>query len=143
MSIDFGKIVTNALSALVAAVFVGAAAIVWQAATSVDDRINDANKDIIKQQSALKATQETIVPELTGVKGAIEELRAEIRSLNKLLSDSNALPDKSEYKDGKPVILEEFRKDIGLDWNQKEINRINDQIDTRQMEIYDERALVK
>ena len=143
MSIDFGKIVTNALSALVAAVFVGAAAIVWQAATSVDDRINDANKDIIKQQSALKATQETIVPELTGVKSAIEELRAEIRSLNKLLSDSNVLPDKSEYKDGKPVILEEFRKDIGLDWNQKEINRIKDQIDTRQMEIYDERSLAK
>ena len=143
MSIDFGKIVTNALSTLVAAVFVGAAAIVWQAATSVDDRINEANRDIIKQQSALKATQETIVPELASMKSTIEDLRAEIRSLNKLLSASNALPDKSEYKEGEPVILDEFRKNIGLDWNQKEINRIKDQIDTRQMEIYDERALAK
>jgi septal ring factor EnvC (AmiA/AmiB activator) len=112
MSIDFGKIVTNALSTLVAAVFVGAAAIVWHAATSVDERINEANKDIIKQQSALKATQETIVPELTNMKSIIEELRAEIRSLNKLLSDTKALPERTEYKEGEPVILKEFTKNI-------------------------------
>jgi septal ring factor EnvC (AmiA/AmiB activator) len=143
MSIDFGKIVTNALSTLVAAVFVGAAAIVWHAATSVDERINEANKDIIKQQSALKATQETIVPELTNMKSIIEELRAEIRSLNKLLSDTKALPEKTEYKEGEPVILEEFFKNIGPDWKQKEIDRIKDKIDTRQMEIYDERTLDK
>ena len=41
--IDFGKVATNALSMLVGAVFVGAAAIVWNAATTVDDRIEKAS----------------------------------------------------------------------------------------------------
>ena len=64
MNIDYGKIVTNALSTLVAAVFVGAAVIVWNAATSIDDRIQVANEGLIQQQTSIKATQDIIVPEL-------------------------------------------------------------------------------
>ena len=143
MEIDYGKIVTNALSALVAAVFVGAAAIVWHAATTVDDRINEANKYILEQQAALMATQETIVPELADMKSKIQDLRAEIRSLTKLLADANALPDKNDFKPGEPIVLPEFlqNKDPGL--SKQEINRINEQIDTRKMEIYEQRAPLK
>jgi uncharacterized protein YlxW (UPF0749 family) len=139
MQIEFGKIVTNALSTLVAAVFVGAAAIVWQAATSVDDRIKEANHDIVQQQTALKATQETIVPELTSMKRAIEDLQAEIRSLSKLLAEAKALPDNTTYKPGEPLILKEFAKDRNASWSKQETDRINNQIDTRQQEIYKQR----
>lgn len=143
MNIDFGKIVTNALSVLVAAVFVGAATIVWKAATTMDDRIEAAKEEVLAQQSALKATQETIVPELTDMKNTIDELRVEIRSLSKLLAEANALPGGTDYESGKPVVLEEFVKNRDPDWREKEIDRLNKQIDTRQMQIYEQQAARK
>ena len=94
MKIDYGKIVTNALSTLVAAVFVGAAVIVWSAATSIDERIQLANKDITKQQASIKATQEIIVPELTGIKVQIEQIDSQLKSINKLLAESHLLKEK-------------------------------------------------
>ena len=140
MKIDYSKIVTNALSSLVAAVFVGAAAIVWHAANSVDERITEANQDIVRQQTALKATQETIIPELTSMKSIIENLRAEILSLSKLLADADALPKNTEYKSGEPIILDEFLRDKDPAWSKRETDRITEQIDIRQMEIYEQRA---
>ena len=67
MTIDYGKIVTNALSALVATIFVGAAAIVWTAATTIDGKIDAAQADIT-------ASVETLVEE-------VAELKANIKSL--------------------------------------------------------------
>ncbi len=46
MTIDYGKIVTNTLSALVATVFVGAAVIVWNAARRVHLFIQGSNDNI-------------------------------------------------------------------------------------------------
>lgn len=46
MKIDFNKIVTQAITALVVAVFLGAATIVWKGATSVDDKVQNTRDDL-------------------------------------------------------------------------------------------------
>ena len=143
MSVDLGKVFTNAISALVATVFVGAAAIVWNEATSVDARIEEANVEIVRQQTLIKATQDTIVPELTGMKNTIEDLRAEIRSLSQLLADAKALPAETEFQPGQPIILDEFLQNRTPDWNKVQNARIQEQIDTRQMELYEQRIPMK
>jgi hypothetical protein len=43
---EWNKIVTNAISALVVAVFLGAATIVWRGATSVDDKVQTTREDM-------------------------------------------------------------------------------------------------
>ena len=136
MNIDYGKIVTNALSALVAAVFVGAAAIVWKAATSIDDRIKVAKEDILKQQAALKATLEIFAPELATIKNQINEMDLEIKSIGKLPTDAKAVPDGVTYNAGEPIILKEFEANRQPDWQQKELERLKEAIDVRQDQIY-------
>jgi hypothetical protein len=46
MNMEWNKIVTNAISALVVAVFLGAATIVWRGATSVDDKVQTTREDM-------------------------------------------------------------------------------------------------
>jgi len=59
-AVQWGQIVTNAVSTLVAAVFLGAAWIVWNAATTMDQKIESANKELITSQDDLQATQRTL-----------------------------------------------------------------------------------
>jgi hypothetical protein len=138
MEIDYGKIVTNALSALVAATFVGAAVIVWNAATSIDTRIEDANSDIMSQQAAITATQKTIIPELAGIRKKMEDVEGQLKSISKILSESTALQGKISYNPTKPFVLDEFReKKDPKEWIQAEQDRLNNEINTKQMLIYD------
>ena len=53
MTIEWNKIVGNAISALVVAVFLGAATIVWKGATSVDDKVSATREDMTHLISAL------------------------------------------------------------------------------------------
>lgn len=46
MKIEFDKVVTNALSALVVTTFLGAAAIVWKGATTVDSKVQQTRSDM-------------------------------------------------------------------------------------------------
>ena len=136
MRIDFGKIVTNSLSALVAAVFVGAAAIVWKGATSIDDKITKANKNILKQQAALKATQETIVPGLAKITTKMHELESQLRSMNKILAESEHLREKISFDPDKAFVLDNFRmKKPAAELQRIEQHRITEQIDARQKEL--------
>ena len=141
MQIDYGKIVTNALSTLVAAVFVGAAVIVWTAANSIDDKIKVANDDIIKQQAALKATQEVLGRKITDIKSNTETNGKELKSINKILAELEVLRGKVSFDPGKPFILDEFRekKDIKV-LKKEELDRLSNEIDTRQMQIYEQKV---
>ena len=139
MEIDYGKIVTNALSTLVAAVFVGAAVIVWNAATSVDKKISLANKDILNQQAALKATQETIVPKLVAIKFQVGEIENQLKSLNKILAESEILQDKISYNPNQPFVLKEFYKNEDPKIREKgDLDRLQKEIDTKQMQIFEQ-----
>ena len=135
MTIDYGKIVTNALSALVATVFVGAAIIVWNAATSIDTRIEEANAGIKKQQSSIKATQETLIPEVSDIKRKVYDIESQLKSLNQILAETEPTSSKVTFDPDKPFILEKFRDNKNLEeWKEKESRRIKNQIDLRQME---------
>ena len=56
--IDWNSIVTNAVSTLVAAVFVGAAVIVWNSATTINEQIEDATKNVRSNQKELGKSQQ-------------------------------------------------------------------------------------
>ena len=53
MTIEWNKIVTNAISALVVTTFLGAATIVWKGATSVDTKVQSTREDMTHLIDAL------------------------------------------------------------------------------------------
>jgi len=133
VNIDYGKIVTNALSALVATVFVGAAVIVWNAATTVDERIEDAN-------ASMRATQESLIPEVAEVKAKVYEIENQLKSLNKILAETEPTSGKVTYNSDKPFILAPFKSDTTVEeMRDKESKRIRDDIDVRQMQLIEKR----
>lgn len=140
MHIDYGKIVTNALSALVAAVFIGAAAIVWNAATSIDQRISEANQGILSQQAAIQAAQDTFVPEFAEIKATIASIEVQLRSLNLVLAQAETTKEIVTYNPDKGFVLDELRPEYDpVEWQQKESTRLKERIDVRQMEILEKR----
>ena len=46
LKIEWNNIITSAISTLIIAVFLGACAIVWQGATSVDDKVGKTREDL-------------------------------------------------------------------------------------------------
>ncbi len=139
VEIDYGKIVTNALSTLVAAVFVGAAVIVWNAATSVDEKISLANKNTLNQQAAIQATQKTIVPKLVTIEYKIEEIENQLKSINKILAESETLRGKISYNPNQPFILKEFHKKADSKIQKKEEwDKLQKEIDMKQIQIFEQ-----
>ena len=67
MKLDWNKIVCNAITVLVASVFVGAAAQLWSGVQSIDSRI-EAN--LVE----IKATQEVLSGQLDTVNGKLAEV---------------------------------------------------------------------
>lgn len=133
MNVDYGKIVTNALSALVATVFIGAAAIVWKQATSIDQKIEEANGSISVQQVKLEATQTTVVEEIAELRKRIKILESQAMSVTKVLSETDRTKDRVIYERDKPFVLQEFKNQIPPEaFKKEEINRIKEEIDVRQ-----------
>lgn len=140
MTIDYGKIVTNALSALVATVFVGAAVIVWNAATSIDDKINRANQDIKEQQGSMMATHKTLIPEVADIKTKMYDIESQLKSINEILAETEPTSNKVTFDPDKPFILDKFRDNRNQEERrEKESKRIMDQINVRQMELQEKR----
>ena len=96
MKINLGHVLTNAIATLVAAVFVGAMAIVWTGATSVGDEVARATKDIratneqmqktnvdiqrtnnniLQQHVNMEAASETLIEEIAGLKAELATVR--------------------------------------------------------------------
>jgi len=67
MSLDWNKIVCNAITVLVASVFVGAAAQLWSGVQSIDSRI-EAN--LVE----IKATQDVLSEQLDTANGKLAEI---------------------------------------------------------------------
>lgn len=114
MKIDIGHVLTNAIATLVAAVFVGAMAIVWQGATSVGDEVAKAtadirsaneqtqktnadiqrtNNSILQQQVTMEATHETLIEEIAGLQADLEAFRADHQSVVETMSEWQTLID--------------------------------------------------
>ena len=67
MKLDWNKVVCNALTVLVASVFVGAAAQLWSGVQTIDSRI-EAN--LVE----IKATQEVLSEQVDSVNGKLAEI---------------------------------------------------------------------
>ena len=136
MTVDYTKIVTNALSALVATVFIGAAAIVWKQATSIDQKIEEAKGSIRGQQVKLEATQTTVVDEIAELKNRIKTLESQAMSVTKVLSETDRTRDRVKYEIDRPFILKEFKNQTSPEtYKKEEINRIKGEIDIRQQQM--------
>lgn len=78
--INFKKIVENVISYLVTAVFVGACAIVWRGATTVDDRVHATEKSLQALIDNLSAKLTSYEVQLTAQSNQIATVYAEIKS---------------------------------------------------------------
>ena len=67
MKLDFNKIISNSLTVLVATVFVGAAAQLWNGVQGIDQRIADNLVEI-------KATQKVLAPKVDEIASALANL---------------------------------------------------------------------
>lgn len=71
MSLDWDKIVSNAVTVLVATVFVGAAAQLWTGVQTIDSRIDANLVDI-------KSTQEVLAPKVDEIEKRLLEILSKI-----------------------------------------------------------------
>ena len=71
MSLDWDKIVSNAVTVLVATVFVGAAAQLWTGVQTIDSRIDATLVDI-------KSTQEVLAPKVDEIEKRLLEILSKI-----------------------------------------------------------------
>ena len=105
MKLDWNKIVSNAVTVLVASVFMGAALQLWNGVQTIDQRI-DANL------TDIKATQSVLAPKVD----MIEERLAEI--LKHLDQDNDTTFEKSE-KGSLELIDDEFNNNQMMQQNQR------------------------
>ena len=71
MKLDWNKVVSNAVTVLVASVFVGAAMQMWRGVESIDSRINANLTDIV-------ATQSVLGPKVDHIEKKIEEILSHV-----------------------------------------------------------------
>ena len=67
MKLDWNKIVSNAVTVLVASVFVGAAVQLWNGVQTIDQRIDSNLTDI-------KATQSVLAPKVDAIEQRLSEI---------------------------------------------------------------------
>ena len=87
MSLNWNNIVTNAVTVLVTAVFVGAAAQLWSGVQSIDSRI-EAN--LVE----IKATQSVLADRMDSMNNSIGELRPLV--LGELIEPTKGNPKKTK-----------------------------------------------
>lgn len=71
MKLDWNKIVSNAVTVLVATVFMGAALQLWNGVQTIDDRIDANLVDI-------KATQSVLAPKVDSIEQTLAEILAHL-----------------------------------------------------------------
>ena len=106
MKLELDKIVGTAVSAVVTAMVIGAAAIVWRGATTVDAKVNQATQDL--------SIQATYITEAVGM---LETEVLELKKLVKSLADHQEafhheieIPEEQFIQRQLPEIRKGFRK---------------------------------
>ena len=89
MKLDWNKIVSNAVTVLVASVFVGAAMKLWSGVETIDERISD-------NLTSIRATQNVLAPKVD----AIED---ELEAITQLLLDQAADEERADWSSKEPV----------------------------------------
>lgn len=103
--INFGQIVTQSITALVVAVFIGACAIVWNGATTVDTKVQQTKEDmqfLINSLSEKLASYEVQLSTQSNQLVTIINNQKTIIKNNTSSSDNIpkvSIPNNTEYKD--------------------------------------------
>ncbi len=74
MKLELEKIVGTAVSAVVTAMVIGAAAIVWKGATTVDDKVNQATQDLSMQATYITQAVDMLEAEVLELKTIVKSL---------------------------------------------------------------------
>ena len=104
MKLEWNKIISNAVTLLVATVFVGAATYLWRGVQTIDQRID-------RNLSSIRATQNVMAPKVDQLETAIQELLVRLEDLN-----SSRPEDSLEFNFGAQstieAITDDFRREI-------------------------------
>ena len=87
--INIGSIINNVASTIIAAIVIGAGAIIWNQAIGLDTKIKKANENIVLQQNALKETQNILVKKIAELEVLSGENRELILKINEVCSMKN------------------------------------------------------
>ena len=104
MKLDWNKIISNAVTVLVATVFVGAGTYLWREVQTIDHRI-DTNL------SSIRANQNVMAPKIDQLEIAIQELLSRLGDLNATRPE-DALEFNFEDKPTIEAINDDFHREI-------------------------------
>ncbi len=143
-TINWNSIVTNAISTLVAAVFVGAAIIVWTAATTIDEKISTATEDIktaqgtlLNTQQNLQASQKTMTEEIASLYADIRKLRSQLDSHDEVLRNA---PIATSIPKDQPLILPKYKIPDSQLSKEEDVKRIYNEYEKNRFQIQQQQA---
>ena len=76
MKLELEKVAGTVVSATVTAMVIGAAAIVWKGATTVDDKVNQATQDLSMQATYITQAVDMLEAEVLELKIIVKDLAA-------------------------------------------------------------------
>lgn len=112
MKIEFDKVMTNAVSALVVTVILGAAAIMWRGATTVDSKVQQTRADLEHLINVLSDQLASYQSQLTTFSNQLNTL-----------AEQSVLPPPSPMQEASPQQQQQQQKAIRADIYQNLIKK--------------------
>jgi hypothetical protein len=109
MKLELEKIVGTAVSAVVTAMVIGAAAIVWRGATTVDAKVNQATDDLSLQAAYITQAVDMLEAEVLELKIIVKDLAAHQKEFHREIE----IPEEQFIQRQLPEIRKGFRKRKG------------------------------
>ena len=106
MKLELEKIVGTAVSAVVTAMVIGAAAIVWRGATTVDAKVNQATDDLSLQAAYITQAVDMLEAEVLELKIIVKDLAAHQKEFHREIE----IPEDQFIQRQLPEIRKGFRK---------------------------------
>ena len=106
MKLELEKIVGTAVSAVVTAMVIGAAAIVWRGATTVDAKVNQATDDLSLQAAYITQAVDMLEAEVLELKIIVKDLAAHQKEFHREIE----IPEEQFIQRQLPEIRKGFRK---------------------------------
>ena len=106
MKLELEKIVGTAVSAVVTAMVIGAAAIVWKGATTVDAKVNQATDDLSLQAAYITQAVDMLEAEVLELKIIVKDLAAHQKEFHREIE----IPEEQFIQRQLPEIRQGFRR---------------------------------
>lgn len=82
--IQWGSILTNTLSTIVAAIIISAGAVIWKSAATIDSKIDLATADLGKQQKKIEITQDVLSTQIARLTTQVQILEKKLQTARKM-----------------------------------------------------------